>query len=137
MRGEDFLNVVNSSPGMGAALRNMCRKRLFKKAVKQFSLKKNRGLSDDDIVAAFHDADIDKSGYLNIEEVRQLIHQIEPNFPISEIEQLMKFVDVDDDGVEPKMNLDDFKKLFRQFEEEKSLSSQSRTREGTGNRRVV
>ena len=52
--------VVNSSPGTAAALRNMCRKRLFKKAVKQFSLHKNRGLSDDDIVAAFHDADLDK-----------------------------------------------------------------------------
>lgn len=52
--------VVNSSPGTAAALRNMCRKRLFKKAVKQFSLHKNRGLSDDDIVAAFHDADIGK-----------------------------------------------------------------------------
>ena len=54
--------VVKSSPGMAEALRNMCRKRLFKKAVKQFSLDKNRGLSDDDIVAAFHDADMDNSG---------------------------------------------------------------------------
>lgn len=52
--------VVKSSEGTAAALRNMCRKRLFKKAVKQFSLHKNRGLSDDDIVAAFHDADLDK-----------------------------------------------------------------------------
>ena len=60
MRGDDFMAVVNSSPGTAAALRNMCRKRLFKKAVKQFSLHKNRGLSDDDIVAAFHDADLDK-----------------------------------------------------------------------------
>ena len=60
MLGEDFMAVVNSSPGTASALRNMCRKRLFKKAVKQFSLMKNRGLSDDDIVAAFHDADVDK-----------------------------------------------------------------------------
>lgn len=60
MRGEDFMEVVNSSPGMANALRNMCRKRLFKKAVKHLSLDKNRGLSDDDIVAAFHDADLDQ-----------------------------------------------------------------------------
>jgi CRP-like cAMP-binding protein len=60
MRGEDFMAVVDSSEGTAAALRNMCRKRLFKKAVKQFSLRKNRGLSDDDIVAAFHDADLDE-----------------------------------------------------------------------------
>ena len=37
MKREDFFALVNSSPGMAAALRNMCRKRLFKKAVKQFS----------------------------------------------------------------------------------------------------
>lgn len=117
MRGDDFLNLVNSSPGMAAALRNMCRKRIFKKAVKQFSLQKNRGLSDDDIVAAFHDADISKSGSLNIEEVRLLIHRIEPDFPLSEIQQLMRFVDVDDDGL---VNLDEFKTLFRQFQDEKS-----------------
>ena len=60
MRGEDFMEVVNSSPGMANSLRNMCRKRLFKKAVKHLSLDKNRGLSDDDIVAAFHDADLDQ-----------------------------------------------------------------------------
>lgn len=108
--------VVNSSPGTSAALRNMCRKRLFKKAVKQFSLHKNRGLSDDDIVAAFHDADLDKSGSLNAEEVRQLMHRMDPKFPMSEIHHLMKFVDVDDDG---QVSLEEFKKIFRQFEDEK------------------
>lgn len=117
MLGEDFLEVVNSSPGMAAALRNMCRKRLFKKAVKQFSLQKNRGLSDDDIVAAFHDADLNKSGSLDVEEVRQLIHRIDPGFPMSEIHLLMKFVDVDEDG---QVGLNEFKQIFRQFEDEKA-----------------
>eukprot|EP00429_Kryptoperidinium_foliaceum_P002198 CAMPEP_0176007262 /NCGR_PEP_ID=MMETSP0120_2-20121206/3142_1 /TAXON_ID=160619 /ORGANISM="Kryptoperidinium foliaceum, Strain CCMP 1326" /LENGTH=823 /DNA_ID=CAMNT_0017340017 /DNA_START=20 /DNA_END=2491 /DNA_ORIENTATION=- len=117
MRGEDFMAVVNSSPGTAAALRNMCRKRLFKKAVKQFSLYRNRGLSDDDIVAAFHDADLDKSGTLNVEEVRQLMHRMDPKFPMEDIQELMKFVDVDEDG---QVSFDEFKKLFRQFESEKS-----------------
>lgn len=72
MRGEDFMAVVNSSPGTAAALRNMCRKRLFKKAVKQFSLHKNRGLNDDDIVAAFHDADLDK---VRVSRVYVIFHQ--------------------------------------------------------------
>ena len=90
---------------------------MFKKAVKQFSLQKNRGLSDDDIVAAFYDADLDKSGSLNIEEVRRLMHRMDPKFPMSEIHHLMKFVDVDEDG---QVNLDEFKRIFRQFEDEKS-----------------
>lgn len=109
--------VVNSSAGMAAALRNMCRKRLFKKAVKQFSLEKNRGLSDDDIVAAFHDADLDKSGFLNVEEVQRLMHRMDPKFPLSEIHHLMKFVDVDEDG---QISLEEFKRMFRQFEDEKA-----------------
>jgi len=117
MRGEDFMAVIDASPTMAAALRNMCRKRLFKKAVKQFSLQKNRGLSDDDIVAAFYDADLDKSGSLNIEEVRRLMHRMDPKFPMSEIHHLMRFVDVDEDG---QVNLDEFKRIFRQFEDEKS-----------------
>lgn len=117
MSGEDFMAVIQSSPNSAAALRNMCRKRLFKRAVKQFSLETNRGLSDDDIVAAFHKADEDNSGYLNAEDVRKIMHRMDENFPMSEIHQLMKFVDVDEDG---KVGFEEFKTLFRQFEDEKS-----------------
>ena len=117
MKGEDFLAVVNSSPEMASTLRNMCRQRLFKKAVKQFSLQENRGLSDDDIVAAFHDADVDRSGSLSLDEVRRLMHRMDPNFPMEEIKALLSFIDVDEDG---GVNLEEFKRLFRQFEDEKS-----------------
>ncbi|KAG7364185.1 Ser/Thr-protein kinase [Nitzschia inconspicua] len=117
MRKEDFMAVLESSPDLAAALRNMCLKRLFKRAVKQFSLYKKRGLSDEDIIAAFHDADLDKSGTLNVEEVRALMHRMDPKFPMSEIQELMKFVDVDEDGY---VSLDEFKRIFRQFEDEKS-----------------
>eukprot|EP00934_Nitzschia_sp_Nitz4_P007088 Nitzschia sp. Nitz4//scaffold23_size168460//94488//97284//NITZ4_002225-RA/size168460-snap-gene-0.162-mRNA-1//-1//CDS//3329543653//7078//frame0 len=117
MRGEDFMAVVDANPSTAATLRNMCRKRLLKKAVKQFSLYKKRGLSDEDLVAAFHDADLDKTGYLNIDELSQLMRRMDPKYPMSEIHQLMKFVDVDEDG---KIGLEEFKKLFRQFEEEKN-----------------
>lgn len=117
MRKEDFMAVLESSPDLAASLRNMCLKRLFKRAVKQFSLYKKRGLSDEDIIAAFHDADLDKSGTLNVEEVRALMHRMDPKFPMSEIQQLMKFVDVDEDGY---VSLDEFKRIFRQFEDEKS-----------------
>jgi CRP-like cAMP-binding protein len=116
MKGEDFLAVLTSSPEMASSLRNMCRKRLFKKAVKQFSLQKNRGLSDEDIVAAFHDADVDRSGSLSLDEVRRLMHRTDPNFPMEEIRELLKFIDVDEDG---GVNLEEFKRLFRQFEAEK------------------
>lgn len=120
MKGEDFLAVIKSSPEMAASLRNMCRKRLFKKAVKAYSLQQNRGLSDDDIVAAFHGADEDGSGSLNLDEVRKLMHRMDPQFPMEEIHELLKFVDVDEDG---QITLDEFKLLFRQFDEAKEAET--------------
>lgn len=120
MTGEDFLALVESSPEMAASLRNMCRKRFFKKAVKSYALERSRGLTDKDIVAAFHDADIDRSGGLTLDEVRRLMHRMDPNFPMEEIRALLKFVDVDEDG---KISLQEFKNLFRQFEEEKADST--------------
>ena len=116
MKGDDFLAAVESSPGTAASLRNMCLKRLFKKAVKQYSLSKRRGLSDDDLVAAFHDADVDGTGYLDIDEIRRIMHRMDPNFPMEEIVALLKFVDVDEDGL---VSLEEYVRLFRQFEEEK------------------
>jgi len=117
MKGEDFLTLLETTPEMASALRDMCRKRLFKKAVKAYSLEKNRGLSDDDIVAAFHDADIDGSGSLNLDEVRRLMHGMDPKFPMEDIRALLKFVDVDEDG---QITLEEFKRLFRQFDDEKT-----------------
>ena len=120
MKGEDFLAVIESSPEMAASLRNMCRKRLFKKAVKNFSLEAHRGLSDDDIVAVFHDADVDCSGTLDLDEVKRLMHRMDPKFPLEEIKALLRFVDVDEDG---QITLEEFKRLFRQFEDEKVSAS--------------
>ncbi|VEU41222.1 unnamed protein product [Pseudo-nitzschia multistriata] len=117
MSGEDFMAVIQSSPDSADSFRNMCRKRLFKRAVKQFSLETNRGLTDDDIVAAFHNADEDNSGYLSVEDVRRIMHRMDPEFPISEIHELMKFVDVDEDG---RVDIHEFKQIFRQFEDEKA-----------------
>lgn len=115
MRGEDFLALVDASPEMATALRDMCRKRLFKKAVKAYSLEKMKGLRNEDIEAAFYDADVDQSGFLNLEEVRRLMHRMDPNFPVKEIEALLKYIDVDEDGL---VSMEEFKQVFRQFDEE-------------------
>jgi len=112
MRGKDFMALVDSSPEMAASLRNMCRKRLFKKAVKSLCLKNTRGLSEDDLVAAFYAADVDKSGKLSLEEIRALVQKMEPNFTDEDARALLKFIDVDQDGY---CSLEEFKRLFRVF----------------------
>jgi len=116
MQGEDFMAVIESSPGMAKSLRDMCRKRLFKKAVKSYSLSKKRGLSDEDLVKAFHESDIDGSGALNLDEVSRLMRRMDPNFPMKEIVALLKYVDVDEDG---QVSFEEYLRLFRQFDEEK------------------
>lgn len=121
MEGEDFQAVVEASPDMAASLRNMCRKRLFKRAVKQYSLSRNRSLSNEDLKQAFHEADTDKSGSLNLDKIRTLMHRMDPNFPMDEIIALLKYVDVDEDGL---VSFEEYMRLFRQFEEEKEKVEQ-------------
>jgi hypothetical protein len=116
MEGTDFLAAIESSPDMAASLRNMCLKRLFKKAVKSYSLSRKRSLGNEDLVIAFHEADMDKSGSLNFDEIRGLMHQMDPDFPVDEIIALLKFVDVDEDGA---VSFEEYMRLFRQFEDKK------------------
>jgi len=113
MMGSDFLAFLETSPDTKAALLNMCRKRLFKKAVKRYSLEHNRGFSNEDLIKAFDQADLDKNGDLSFDEVRKLMHAMDASIPEEEIVELMKFIDVDDDG---KLSFKDFKRLFRSFE---------------------
>lgn len=113
MQGKDFLDLLESSPETAASLRDMCRKRIFKKAVKKMNVDKRRGFGEDDLVAAFREADVDNSGKLQIDEVRGIMHRLDPNFPESEIVAILKFMDVDEDG---SCSLEEFKRIFRVFE---------------------
>ena len=64
MLGVDFLAFLEKSPETKKTLLNMCRKRLFKKAVKKYSLEHNRGFTNKDLVRAFELADTDGNGVL-------------------------------------------------------------------------
>ena len=116
MRGADFLALFESSPEMLKALKNMARKRLFKRAVKAYSLEKKRGLTNEDLERVFHEFDVDGNGSLDLADITRLMHRMDPDYPVEEIKELLKFVDVNEDG---HMTLEEFKSLFRQFEDEK------------------
>ena len=47
------------------------------------------------------------------------MRRMDPNFPIEEIQEILKFVDVTENG---QITLQEFKNLFRQFEDEKEDS---------------
>jgi len=114
MQGEDFLALLKASPETLESLQDMCRKRIFKKAVKKMNVDKRRGFGEEDLVEAFKEADVDGSGQLAIDEVRRIMHRLDPNFPESEIVAIMKFLDIDEDG---GCSLEEFKRMFRVFED--------------------
>lgn len=114
MMGSDFHEFLKNRPETKAMLENMCRKRLFKRAIKSYSLLQKRGLSNDDLTDAFDEADLNKSGHLSLDQVRKLMHAMDPTIAEKDIVGLMNFVDVDQDG---KISKIEFKRIFRQFDE--------------------
>jgi hypothetical protein len=52
------------------------------------------------------------------------MHRMDPKFPTSKIVELLKFVDVDEDG---QIKLDEFKLLFRQFDEANAVDKKLKT----------
>lgn len=113
MKGSDFKAIVGAFPEMSAPLRDMCRKRIFKKAIKQMNREHRRGFGEADLIAAFSLADKDKNGMLGFDEIRAIMHQLDPNFPESEIRAVMEHIDIDEDG---HVGLEEFKRIFRVFE---------------------
>jgi hypothetical protein len=114
MRGTDFLEVVESSPELASSLRDMCRKRLFKKAVKKFARDNHRSFSVSGLEQAFQDADVKRKGSLSLDELRTLFRRMDPNFPEGDIVAFLNFIDVDEDG---RLDFEEFKLIFRVFGE--------------------
>ncbi len=114
MRGADFLEVVEASPELASSLRDMCRKRLFKKAVKKFARDNHRSFSVAGLEQAFHDADVKRKGSLSLDELRTLFRRMDPTFPEGDIVAFLNFIDVDEDG---RLDFEEFKLIFRVFGE--------------------
>jgi Ca2+-binding EF-hand superfamily protein len=110
LRGSDFLDVISSSPELAESLRDMSRKRMFKKAIKKLSMDNKRGFASNDLEAAFDQADKDRSGTLNLEELTLLFKGMDPDFPETDVIAFLKYIDLDEDG---RMSLAEFKLLFR------------------------
>jgi len=98
MRGSDFLDLVDSDPAYARALGDMCRKRMFQKAVKSYLLSSD--LSVNEVEEAFRYADKDKSGTLSLSELATLMHDMGKNssIPDKDLKELHESLDLDDDG---------------------------------------
>lgn len=111
--GSDLLLFLEKNSDTKEMMQNMCRKRLFKRAIKGYLTGQKRGFTNDDLMKAFDEVDLDKSGYLSLDELRILMHAMDPTMSEDELVKLMKYIDVDEDG---QLGTDEFKRIFRQFE---------------------
>eukprot|EP00581_Thalassiosira_minuscula_P011566 CAMPEP_0183713244 /NCGR_PEP_ID=MMETSP0737-20130205/8139_1 /TAXON_ID=385413 /ORGANISM="Thalassiosira miniscula, Strain CCMP1093" /LENGTH=908 /DNA_ID=CAMNT_0025941997 /DNA_START=158 /DNA_END=2884 /DNA_ORIENTATION=+ len=112
MKGEDFQALLESDPSSARAFNDICRQRMFRKAVKSYLLSQNSALGDDSRV--FRDADKDKSGTLNLSEVRDLMLHMGNNsaIPEKDILELLKSLDLDEDG---QVSLNDILEMSKAF----------------------
>ena len=106
MKGSDFYAMLESDPSTTNALRDMCRKRLFQKAVRHHA----EELSNEELTKVFHAFNKDKSGALSLSEVKSLMKQV--SLPESEVGELLKSLDLDEDG---KVTMDEFQRVFKQI----------------------
>jgi CRP-like cAMP-binding protein len=106
MKGSDFYAMLESDPSTTNALRDMCRKRLFQKAVRHHA----EELSKEELTKVFHAFNKDKSGALSLSEVKSLMKQV--SLPECEVGELLKSLDLDEDG---KVTMDEFQRVFKQI----------------------
>jgi len=115
LRGSDFFALLESDPAHARALSDMCRKRMFQKAVKSYSLSQNSGLGENELIKVFHDADKDKSGTLSLSEVRDLMLHMGNNsaIPEKDMKELLKSLDLNEDGQVTLKDILEMSKTFK------------------------
>ncbi len=92
MMGKDFLELLQTSPEAEDSLRDLSRRREFKKGL----VKANRGKGS--LKELFDNVDTDGDGTLSISEVKAIIMKFDRNFPEEEIMALIESMDLDGSG---------------------------------------
>ena len=92
MKGSDFLELIQSSPEAEASLRDLSRRREFKKGlIKDFG-------GEATMKELFEAIDTDGDGALSTSEVKQVFKKFDKDFPINEIQALVESMDLDGTG---------------------------------------
>lgn len=104
--GKDFRKLVNSSPNIQDAIRDLQLRREFKKAVvrrlrKEFPYHNPR--------EAFQAADDQKKGMLDKTSIGKLMRELNPEYTEDEIQELLDALDITKSG---NVTFDEFKKVF-------------------------
>lgn len=104
--GRDFRKLMDASPHMKESLMDMMNRRDFKKAV---VLKLKGEFPYENPRKAFDAVDLKRRGWLEEEDVKRLMRNMDKDYTDGEVKMMMQTLDLSKDG---KITFDEFKKVF-------------------------
>eukprot|EP00980_Cylindrotheca_fusiformis_P010311 scaffold2297_cov135-Cylindrotheca_fusiformis.AAC.2 len=104
--GHSFRKLVNASPNIRLALRDLQLRREFKKAIVN---RMKKAFPYDKPEAAFQAADESGRGFLDKESIAKLMRESDPDYDDAEIQEMFEALDLTESG---KVSFDEFKKIF-------------------------
>lgn len=108
LRSRDFFALLDSHPGMKESLRDICLRREFQKAMCS-STKHSFPRTESELMKAFYAIDTNKSGSLELPNIRDLIVQFDPSYTDDDIIAILNTLDLDETG---SVSWDEFKRIF-------------------------
>lgn len=107
MKARDFYELYNSSSSLRAALRELCLRREFQKALVKMTKKEFPSVND--LREVFDAADIHGTGVLKEAEVSALLTSFDPSLSENEIKEVIQTLDLREDG---NISFEEFKVIF-------------------------
>jgi CRP-like cAMP-binding protein len=107
MKARDFYELYESHPNIKSSLRELCYRREFQKALVKMTKKEFPSIND--LADVFNAADIDGTGFLEIDEVKKVLISFDPSLSETEIKEVLMSLDLDESG---RISFDGFKLIF-------------------------
>lgn len=108
MRGRDFYKLLETHPSLKESIRDICLRREFQKALCH-KLGKPFPKEEADLKKAFASIDNDKSGAIELRELRTIIKRFDSSFTENDIREILDTLDLDQTG---KIHWAEFKRMF-------------------------
>jgi CRP/FNR family transcriptional regulator, cyclic AMP receptor protein len=108
LRADDFHKIAETHPALKESVRHVALRREFQKGVCVKS-QKPFPETENELRLAFDAVDIDKSGKLELRNVRNLIKRLDSRITDQEIHEILKSLDLDESG---EVSWDEFKVIF-------------------------
>ena len=107
MKARDFYEIYNSHQHIKTSLRELCYRREFQKALVKMTNKEFPSIHD--LAGVFDAADLNKTGFLEIDKVTSVLKSFDPSLSEAEIKEVLNSLDLNESG---RISFDEFKLIF-------------------------